>query len=41
MSHKVLGSREIKSKEAEKSNKKKSQQIARNNAPQYPIDIVN
>jgi len=41
MSQKVLGSREIKSKEAEKSNKKKSQQIARNNVSEYRIDIVN
>jgi hypothetical protein len=29
MSHKVLGSREIKSKEVEKSNKKKSKKFAR------------
>jgi hypothetical protein len=35
----VLGSREIKSKEVEKSNKKKSKQIARNNVSQYPIGI--
>jgi len=41
MSQRVLGSAEIKSKEVEKSNKKKSKQIARNNVSQCPIDIVN
>jgi len=37
MSQKVPGRREIKSKEVEKLNKKKSKKIAGKNASQYPI----